>query len=373
MAKKIIIGSLQYSPIFKSHCFALGNQCERCGYSIKYLLSNEYKWMLSKREMDKTKFVADSKDILSAIRDGINYKLVLELREFISDFTPDFIYFHNYHPFLNFYIAKQARKMGIIYIQHVHEPYVEDKSVYKGIKRYWLYLFEFMQGRLLDITDIAVISSRRALYLFNKRYSHFQGRKILIPLMYEDLGSLESTLDRKYIIFLGPPVPSKSPETFLAIADYSIALNLDLNFLLITREKIEDKRYLKNNLILFYKKRISDDEIGYFQKQSLMAITPYVVATQSSVALTSFMYGTPVISSDVGGLKEVIKHQETGYLLGKDSEISDWMDGILYIKKNFNYISNNCRKYFVDNFAEDNWLKYFPEIFYETNEENIIK
>jgi glycosyltransferase involved in cell wall biosynthesis len=363
MAKNILIGSLQYSPIFKSHCFALGNQCEKYGYSVKYLLSSEYKWMLSEKEVNKTEFMANSKDISTAIFDGLNYKHRLELKKLILNFKPNYIYFHNYHPFLNYYIAKLARNIGIIFIQHVHEPYVEDKSIYKGIKRYWLYLFEFMQGRLLEKTDIAVISSKRALYLFNKRYSNFRGKKLLIPLMYEDLGDSVSPLDRKYIIFIGPPAPAKSPETLLNLADYSMEHNLDLNFLLITRNDIHNDRYLKNNLTIFYKDRICDEEIGYYQKRSLMAITPYTVATQSSVVLTSFMYGTPVISTDVGGLKEVINHLETGYLLSKNSSIENWIDGILYINKNFKNLSINCRSYFIDNFAENNWPKYFSELF----------
>jgi glycosyltransferase involved in cell wall biosynthesis len=363
MAKKILIGSLQYSPIFKSHCFALGNQCEIYGYSVKYLLSSEYKWMLSENEIDKTKFIANSKDIPSAICDGLNFKHKLDLKQFISDFKPNYIYLHNYHPFLNHYIAKQARKMGITFIQHVHEPYVEDKKIYRGIKRYWLYLFEFMQGQLLKKTDIAVISSKRALYLFNKRYSNFRGKKLSIPLMYEDLGDSVSPLDRKYILFVGPPVPAKSPETFLDLADYSIEHNLGLNFLLITRKDINNDRYLKDNVIIFYKDRISDEEIGYYQKRSLMAITPYTVATQSSVVLTSFMYGTPVISTDIGGLKEVITHLKTGYLISKDSSIKEWANGIEFIKTNLKYLSANCRDYFVANFSERNWPKYFQDLF----------
>jgi len=363
MAKKILIGSLQYSPIYKSHCFALGNQCEKNGYFVKYLLSSEYKWMLSEKEIDKTKFIANSKDIPSAICDGLNYKYRLELKELISDFKPNYIYFHNYHPFLNYYTAQLARKMGITFIQHVHEPYVEDKSVYRGIKSYWLHIFEFMQGRLLEKTDIAVVSSKRALYLFNKRYSNFQGKKLLIPLMYEDLGESVSPLNRKYILFIGPPVPAKSPETFLDIADYSSKHYLNLNFLIITRKEVEDDRYCKDNLTIFHKDKISDEEIGFYQKQSIMTVTPYKVAAQSSVVLTSFMFGTPVVSTDVGGMKEVVSHLETGYLLSVESNIDEWIKGIVFIKKNFHDMSLCCRDYFIKNSSEDNWPKYFQELF----------
>ncbi|MBT9139283.1 MAG: hypothetical protein DDT31_01866 [Syntrophomonadaceae bacterium] len=362
---KIYVGSLQYSPIYKSHCCALGKQLERNGYPVKYLFSHKYEWMLSDEIRGKAIFIGNSADIISTIADGLNFKLREKLKAIFSIDKPDYVYMYNFHPFLNHYIAKLSKRYDFTFIQHVHEPYVENKKVYKGSHQYWLYLFEYLQGKLLEKTDIAVLSSNDASSLFKKRFPNFSAKEVRIPLMYEDLGKFTTnTRDRKHITFIGPPVPAKGPETFLEIVEYSEEHNLGLEFLLISRSKINDSRYWgKTNLKIFYKAKISDEEIGGYIQQSLMTITPYKTARQSSVVLTSYMHGTPVISTNVGGLPEVISHCKTGYLLDKDSKVEEWIEGINFIKDNLSQMSKNCRSYFVENFSEVNWPKYFKDIF----------
>jgi hypothetical protein len=60
------------------------------------------------------------------------------------------------------------------FIQHIHEPFVEDKAVYKGLHHYLLYLFEYLQERLLRHTNIVVLSSHEAIRLFKVRYPQFK-------------------------------------------------------------------------------------------------------------------------------------------------------------------------------------------------------
>ncbi len=362
---KIYVGSLQYSPVHKIHCCTLGSECEKYGYSVKYLFSQNFEWMLSEELKKKTIFIGNSAGIVSAVVAGLNPACRKKLKRFLQKDRPEYIYMWSYQPFLNNYIAKLSREYGITFIQHVHEPYVENKKVYKGLHQYWLYLFEYFEEKLLEKTDIAVLSSNEALSLFEKRYPGFSGRKVAIPLMYEDLGGDPCDIkDRKYITFVGPPVPAKGPEVFLEIAEYSEKHKLGLEFLLLSRSKITAPSYYNHsNVTIFHKERISDEEMRDFFQQSLMTITPYKTARQSSVVLTSYMCGTPVISTNVGGLSEVVSHLKTGYLLNIDSPVEEWIEGINFITDNFPEMSQNCRSYFVENFSGANWSKYFKDVF----------
>jgi len=361
---KVVICSLQYSPIYKSHCCALGNQLEKNGHEVKYLFNSNYKWMLSVKDIDKTTFIGNSRDVVSSAIDAFKVTNFMKIKSAILNEMPDSIYFYNIHPFYNLYAAKIARKHGLRFIQHIHEPYVEKKSVYGGAYQYMLYLFEQMQEKLLKNTDVAVLSSMEAMNLFNRRYPNFSGKKVMIRLMYEDIGKCPYTEHRRYITFIGPPVAAKNPERFLDIVDYSEKKDLGFEFLLISRFPVDNPKYKNHkNLKIYYKDKISDEEIGMKFKESIITITPYKTARQSSVVLTSYMYGTPVLSTNIGGLKESITHKETGYLLDVDSSVEEWIEGINFIKKNFKEMSVNCRKYFTDNFSETNWPKYFDEIF----------
>ena len=359
----VYVGSLKYAPIYKSHCCAFGKECEKHGYPVRYLFSREYEWMLPNEIKQKTTFIGNSVSISSMLKDTFSLKNREEIKKIFSEDKPTHIYLHNYH-FLNHFIAKLARRHDCDFIYHVHEPYVQDKKAHGGFHRYWLYLFEYFQGKLLENTDVAVVSSSEASRLFDLRYPHYSGKKMLIPLMYEDLGGCESDIQkREYVTFVGPPVPAKNPEKFLEIVRYSNASDLGLGFLLISRSKVEDARFFREkNLEIFCKERISDEEFGELIKRSVAVITPYRRETQSSVILVSYMYGTPVVSSDVGGLSEFVFHKKTGYLLDIDVNAKEWVEGINYMRKNFTMLSKNCRRFFVENFSGKNWKKYLDDL-----------
>jgi len=356
----VYVGSLKYAPVYKSHCCVFGGECEKRGYPVRYLFSQEYEWMLPNEIKKKTIFIGNSVSIPLMLKDTFSLKNREKIKKIFSEDKPTHIYLHNYHP-LNHYIAKLAKKNGCTFIYHVHEPYVKEKKAHGGLHQYWLYLFEYFQEKLLEDTDIAIVSSMEASRLFDLRYPHYSGKKVFIPLMYEDLGSSNqfNLQDREYITFVGPPVPAKNPEKFLEIVKYANANRLGLNFLLISRFRVTNPRLLREkNLKIFFKERISDEEFGELIKRSICVITPYKRETQSSVILVSYMYGTPVVSSNTGGLPEFVIHKETGYLVDVNAEAEKWIEGIRYVQENLPRLSKSCRKYFEDNFSAKNWEKY---------------
>lgn len=359
----IYVGSLKYSPVFKSHCCAFGAACERKGHSVRYLFSHEYEWMLSQELKEKTTFIGHSVNIFSMLKDALSLKNKERIKKTFQKDKPSHVYMHNYH-FLNHYVASLSRKYDCSFVYHMHEPFVQNKKAHGGVHQYWLFLFEYFHGRLLLNTDVVVVSSREALRLFNLRYPYYSGKKMLIPLMYEDLGGSESVMqNREYVTFVGPPVPAKNPEKFLEIVRYSNASDLGLKFLLISRSKVKDARFFREkNLEIFCKERICDEEFGELIRNSIAVITPYNRETQSSVILVSYMYGTPVVSSNVGGLPEFVFHKKTGYLLDTDANVEEWVEGINYVQKNFFSLSKDCRRFFVENFSGNNWKKYFDDL-----------
>jgi len=359
----ILTGSLQYSPVYKTHSCAFGKECEKKGYSVKYLFSKAYEWMLPEEIKEKSIFIGNSTNKISMLKAYLSPECRNKLKEAFNKNHPDYVYLHNYN-FLNHHIAHLCKQYGAKLIYHVHEPYVRNKKAHGNTSHYTLYLFEYMQSLLLAKTDVAIVSSDIASQLFDERFPSFKGRKIKVPLMYEDLAeTIIEGKKRQHITFVGPPVPAKGPQTFLAIVESAARKKLDFSFILISRKKITDPQYFnKSNLKIFHKNRISDEEFGGIIQESYIVLTPYKRETQSSVVLVSYMYGTPVVSSKIGGLPEFVSHKKTGYLLDNDASIDEWIEGINYIKENFLYISTNCRKYFIDNFSGKNWQKYINDI-----------
>ena len=60
---------------------------------------------------------------------------------------------------------------------------------------------------------------------------------------------------------------------------------------------------------------IPDDRVGLYFSAADAVVQPYVTATQSGVAQIAFHFGRPVITTDVGGLAEVVPDGEAGLVV----------------------------------------------------------
>ena len=74
---RILVSSLHFSPVFRSHCVAFGRQCEKAGHEVMYLLSSRYRRGLPSDISKKTIFAGESKSIGTAIKDGVNQEIDL--------------------------------------------------------------------------------------------------------------------------------------------------------------------------------------------------------------------------------------------------------------------------------------------------------
>jgi glycosyltransferase involved in cell wall biosynthesis len=320
--------------------------------------------MLDEEVEAKSFFVGHSVDILSTVADGLKLNVRETLRSIIKEHDIDIVYMHNVHPALNAFLSRISRRKQVRFVQHIHEPFVEDKSVYGGLQQFWLYLFEHAQERILRNTDIAIVSSDEGMRLFDKRYPFFKGRKMQIPLMYEDLAESNGfDPERTFVTFIGPPSLAKGSDMFIKIVSYAATHAPELEFQVISRKEIRDSRFSElPNLRVYFKDRISDDEFGIQLKKSIVTLAPYITARQSSSVLTSFMYGVPVIGTEIGGLKEVIRNSETGHLISPGATPEEWISAIRDVRNALPRMSLDCRASYEREFSESNWQKYLEEL-----------
>ncbi|MDX2213851.1 MAG: glycosyltransferase family 4 protein [Oculatellaceae cyanobacterium bins.114] len=57
------------------------------------------------------------------------------------------------------------------------------------------------------------------------------------------------------------------------------------------------------------------EQVAQLFQRSAAAVLPYIESSQSGVAALAYGLGTPVIASDIGGLREIIRHKEDGLLV----------------------------------------------------------
>lgn len=65
---------------------------------------------------------------------------------------------------------------------------------------------------------------------------------------------------------------------------------------------------------------VPDEDVAKYFTASDVVVLPYVSATQSGITQVAYAFGLPVISTDVGGLPEVVRDGETGYIVRAEDE-----------------------------------------------------
>lgn len=85
--------------------------------------------------------------------------------------------------------------------------------------------------------------------------------------------------------------------------------------------------------VVLHDRYIPNDEVGDFFNAANVVVLPYVTATQSGIIQIAFNYDRPVITTDVGGLPEVVRPGELGEVVpaedpGRLAEaLLDYFDG----------------------------------------------
>lgn len=133
------------------------------------------------------------------------------------------------------------------------------------------------------------------------------------------LSILKLDSDKKYVLFFGFIRNYKGldllidamqhlPEDHHLIVAGEVYGSFDKYTAMIAELKLSDRIHLFNQYI-------SDDEVGLYFSASDACVLPYKSATQSGITAISHHFNLPVIATDVGGLKETIRHGETGMIV----------------------------------------------------------
>lgn len=196
------------------------------------------------------------------------------------------------------------------------------------------------------------------------------------------LSEFEINTERKHIIsYICRISEQKRPFLLLDIIKKLREKREDILFLvvgngnLLGRMKAQAKQLGVDECIKFL------DYISETEKIYKISDLTINCSLKEGVALTSYeslSMGVPVVSSDVGGQKELI-NEEVGVIVPcnqkesdiqltdyPESEISEYVEGIERVLSNLETYKKNARKRILDKFTIENMVKRMSEIFEET-------
>jgi len=133
--------------------------------------------------------------------------------------------------------------------------------------------------------------------------------------------------DGKYILFFGLVRKYKGLDlTLKALAEKRLkAMNVKL---IIAGEFYDDPKEYTSMIedlglvdrVIIKNEYIATADIKYYFSAADLVTQTYHTASQSGVTQIAFNFDTPILVTDVGGLSEIVKHNELGYVTEKDPE-----------------------------------------------------
>jgi len=113
-------------------------------------------------------------------------------------------------------------------------------------------------------------------------------------------------------------------------------------------------------------RHIESSELKSLFTRASFTILPYHSATQSGVVILSYSYATPVVTFDLGGLKEYVFDNKTGKVIPAGNnelmakEILELFDSNLLEE-----YSNNCLDIFNKLYSEEAFYKQYENFYFD--------
>ncbi|OGU16320.1 MAG: hypothetical protein A2X61_05250 [Ignavibacteria bacterium GWB2_35_12] len=196
-------------------------------------------------------------------------------------------------------------------------------------------------------------------------YEHF-GEKIPKEKAREILGIPQ---DKKVILFFGLIRKYKGLDLLIQ----AISGLTDEFYLLAVGEVYgKEDEYLNiikepgiENRVKFVNQYINDNDVAPYFSAADVCVLPYRSATQSGIIGVSYHFGLPVITTDVGGLREVIEPFGTGTVISH-ADVNSIKESILDYFRNRLYLhySANIEKFKLK-YTWGSFTKLIEELYYE--------
>jgi glycosyltransferase involved in cell wall biosynthesis len=152
------------------------------------------------------------------------------------------------------------------------------------------------------------------------------------PLLPQTVSSSSEKTLR--VVYAGRLSSEKGLEVFLKALVSEPSLDVTLDIFGVTqfpRDEVYRKKLLDwvrgDKRIRFLGARRSEAMISLFQNYDLLAVPSVWMETGPLVVYEAFAAGIPVLASDLGGLKELIRHGVDGYLV-RPGSVSSWREAL---------------------------------------------
>ncbi len=223
-------------------------------------------------------------------------------------------------PFMGLFarrLGKKVKKVALVHNLVPHEQRFFDKWLNAWfVKQYdgFIVLSDAVKRDVLALRPGAPV-----LELPHPLYDHFGALKDRKETRLK-LGLSE---DKKTLLFFGLIRDYKGLDNLIQAMSL---LPQDVQLLIAGEVYGDERKYTRmiadcgrSEDIRFVNQYIPDAEVSLYFSAADLCVLPYRTATQSGITAIAHYLETPVLTTDVGGLKETVEHLKTGYIIGQST------------------------------------------------------
>lgn len=272
----------------------------------------------------KTQYVEDEGDAekVATLRvlDSVNPLTYWRTAKMIRQWSPDLLLLRYWHPFFAPSLGTVAKLLQkdtkIITLVDNAVPH-EDNIIYRPFTNYFLkYSQGFVAMSSIVKDDLQrLVPEKPCLLKQHPLYNHFGEKKE----RDEVLRHYNLAADKKTLLFFGFIREYKGLDLLLDAFS-----ELDDSYqLIVAGESYTDFTKYQNLItespnkerILLLNRYIADEEVAGLFSCADVCVQPYRSATQSGITAVSYHFDVPMIVTNVGGLKEDVRHEKTGLIV----------------------------------------------------------
>jgi len=265
-----------------------------------------------------------------------NFNIILCGIKILKRENYDIIHFNGISGFMIYFLLffRKPKRVWTLhdYIPHTGEENNRSFSFQKLLMRFgfhYIQHYKYLRDQLINYYNLP---QEKVSYIPSGPLDVFKSFKPEYPI----------DTNEKYILFFGRISKYKGIEYLISAFNQISHIFPDIKLIIAGRGNLMF-HLEENENIIFINRYIKTSELVGLIQNSLFIVVPYTDSTHSAVVATSYTFLKPVIASKVGGLPEIVRDGETGFLVKPKNvnELAEKMQKMLSDSELISKFSNN--------------------------------
>lgn len=183
----------------------------------------------------------------------------------------------------------------------------------------------------------------------------------VFSILHGPLGPLSSVLDIKWeqgdLLFFGRIEAYKGLRYFIEAVRSLSRMGIQVKGLVAGRgeDLVRYRQELVSDPVFeLYEGFVPNERVAQLFQRSNVVVLPYTDGTQSGVAAMALGYGRPVVASRVGGIHELVRHEENGILV-TPCDLDELVQALLKLIQNQSLARNYAKNAAALSKGEISW------------------